>query len=74
METFILYGLVVVFFLALLLFAIIVLSAHPYTERVNTPTVEVQAVDSTNTKIAYVLLSLLLISLVVLTFLNQRKG
>ncbi|MFL5627219.1 MAG: hypothetical protein ACJ788_16690 [Ktedonobacteraceae bacterium] len=74
MEAIIDYALVVVFFLALFIFAIKVLSVHPYTVPASTSTAEVRTVDNTNTMISYISLSILLAFLIVIAFLNQRQG
>ena len=73
MEAIIDYALVLVFFLALLIFAIKVLSVHPYSVPTGTSTAEIRTVGNTNTMISYISLSILLAFLIVITILNQRQ-
>ncbi len=73
MEAIIDYALVLVFFLALLIFVIKVLLVHPYSVPASTSTAEVRIVDNTSTMISYVSLSILLAFLIVITILNQRQ-
>jgi hypothetical protein len=72
MEPFILYGLVILFFLLLALFVVRVLSSRPYREPAHN--LEAQGDGGSNTKIAYGVLSTLLIFFVVITFLHSRQA
>ena len=75
METLLVYGLVVLFFVLLILFIILVLSNHPYNEPEQTSEMQASSMplSSNDTKVAYGVVSLLFIAFCVLTWLIQGK-
>jgi accessory gene regulator protein AgrB len=72
MEPFILYGLVIVFFLLLALFVAGVLLNHPYAESAQQR--EAGVASDSHTKIAYGVLSSLLVLFIVMAFLHSKQA
>ncbi len=70
MEALFLYGLVILFFVALFLFVMLVLVAHPYREMPQSPVVRASKKASI---IAYGIFSLLFIGLFAFTWLSESK-
>jgi hypothetical protein len=80
MEIFFVYGLVLLFFVLLVVFVVAVLSKHPYEEpskALQTPSFSSELVLSSATgkdsKIAYGILSLIFAGLLLIVVLNERK-
>lgn len=70
METLIVYGLVLLFFLLLAIFVVAVLANHPYAE----PSAAVQKSSaSADSKIAYSVLALIMTFLFVIMLLSERE-
>ena len=72
METLILYGLVVLFFVLLVVFTVAVLSGQPYVAPQLPATTQENAVEAGGTG-AYGAVAILLLLLFVLTLLGQRR-
>lgn len=82
LETILVYGLVLAFFLLFMAFVIVVLASHPYTEPSSTAHIEsfntsisnTKHTDvSANTKVAYGVLVFIFACLLVVTVLEQRN-
>jgi hypothetical protein len=72
METLILYGLVVLFFVLLVVFTVAVLSSQPYVAPQPSGTAQENAVEAGG-RGAYGAVAILFLLLFVLTFVGQRR-
>jgi NADH:ubiquinone oxidoreductase subunit 3 (subunit A) len=72
METLILYGLVVLFFVLLVVFTVAVLSGQPYVAPQSSATTQEYAVEA-GSRGAYGAVAILFLLLFVLTFVGQRR-
>ena len=70
METLIVYGLVLLFFVLLVIFVVAVLANHPYAEP---PAAVQKSSASADSKIAYGVLALIMAFLFVITLLSERE-
>ena len=70
METLIVYGLVLLFFVLLTIFVVAVLANHPYAEP---PAAVQKSSTSADSKIAYGVLALIMAFLFVITLLSERE-
>ncbi|HEX6556105.1 MAG TPA: hypothetical protein VF026_25320 [Ktedonobacteraceae bacterium] len=78
MEIFFVYGLVLLFFVLLVVFVVAVLLKHPYEEPSNTRQASsseqaLSSATSKDSKIAYGILSLIFAGLLLIVVLSERK-